>query len=96
MPLARSFILAVFLAAALAACGGPAAGPDAAGDPADASVAPDAMPPPPPGTAALVLSAGGTVESASFTLDVQLGEALLPRPVAAGDTTLAPSSAIHR
>jgi hypothetical protein len=47
----------------------------------------------PPG--AVVLSAGGTVQSTSYRLDVQIGEALLPRPVAAGDTTLAPHGAIH-
>jgi hypothetical protein len=59
-------------------------------------VAPDAGPAPvtsPPG--AVVLSAGGTVESASYRLDVQIGEAMLPRPVRAGDTTVAPHGAIQ-
>lgn len=44
---------------------------------------------------AVVVTAAGTVRNATVTLDVQLGDVLSPRPVAADATTLAPNSAIQ-
>ena len=85
----------LLLVLALAACNGEVQSIDAGADLPDAAVTPDAPPASAAPPAAMVLSAGGTVESASFTLDVQIGEALVPRPVAAGDTTLAPHGAIQ-
>jgi hypothetical protein len=82
----RSAVLVVLLAL-VAGCPDPVPARDAAPDPDAAPAA--------PAPAALVVSAGGTVSSATYTLDLQVGEAMLPRPVSAGDTTLAPSSAIH-
>jgi hypothetical protein len=48
-----------------------------------------------PSRQAIVLTAAGTVRNAAVTLDVQIGEALAPRPVVAGETTLTPSGAIN-
>jgi hypothetical protein len=41
-------------------------------------------------TATTVLSGAGTMGGSRFTLDVQVGEALVPRTMRAGDITLVP------
>lgn len=84
----------VLLAALLAGCGSISDQPPDGG-------APDAAVTPSPdagvaraGSGAVVLSAGGTVQNATYTLDVQVGQAYLPRPTSSGSTTMAPHGAI--
>lgn len=84
-------LIVISLAVALAAaCESDPAAPDGGDGQVDAAVDPPTASP-----AAAVLAAGGTVQSPTFTLDVQIGEALVPRPVTAGDTTLAPHGPIQ-
>jgi len=48
-----------------------------------------------PGNAPVLLTGAGVSRSATFTLTVQIGEAIVPRPVAGPTTTLAPRGAIQ-
>ena len=86
----------------LAACGSTnalepdaGAGPDAPPGAVDAGPGPDAPPAADPTAARAVLSGAGTVSGGGLTLDVQIGQVFVPRPMSGGDTTLTPSEPIQ-
>jgi hypothetical protein len=93
----RGLLVVVVFGFGSIACGSTAHEYDAPVPPPDARLdaPPDGQLPATAPPSALVLSAGGTTTSSRYTLDVQLGEMLVPEPVTSGDTTLTPTAPIH-